>query len=777
MNIQMKAFTLFPLTFILTAGCSQQKPVAGNYEVIPLPKQIDVKQEHPFLLTGKTTIAYPLGDSTLSHNARLLSDYIEEATGFRLPTEEGSTSENLIRLVTDKQIKEKEGYRLTVTKNGVEIAASTPTGSFYGIQTLRKSLPVCDRTPVELPAATISDYPRFAYRGMMLDVGRHFFTVDSVKRFIDMLALHNINTMHWHLTDDQGWRIEIKKYPRLTEIGAFRKETVIGRNTDNYDGTPYGGFYTQDEIRDVIAYAAQRYITIIPEIDLPGHMSAALASYPELGCTGGPYEVGTRWGVKDDVLCAGNDQTLAFVEDVLTEVINLFPSQYIHVGGDECPKVRWEKCPKCQARIKAEGLKSDKEHTAEHRLQSYVMTRVERFVNSKGRQIIGWDEILEGGLAPQATVMSWRGMGGGIKAAQQKHPVIMSPNGFVYFDFYQTDRVEEEPLANGGYLPVEKVYSFEPVPTDQLTAEEQKYIVGAQANLWSEYMTTYKQVEYMTLPRMAALAEVQWLNPEQKDFSRFMPRLFRFVKLYNRIGYNYARHIEDVQSQFTPVPEDGFLKTELTALGNDYQIIYTVDGSEPSPTSPVYETPLKLTPGTILKTCVIRDGQASRVLTEQVNKGLSVLHPVSLQTKPSSRYAFNGGPELTDGLFGNSNYKTGRWLGFIGNDLEAVIDLRSSQKISEVMFHSLVMKRDGIWDAAGITIYVSDDGIKFDEVTSVSFPSEGKDGTDGIKKHVIPFNPVDTRYAKVVIRSARVPESVKNAGQSAFLFVDEIIIK
>ena len=630
MDIRIKVPVLLSAVVLLTASCSPQKPISGNYEVVPLPKQIAIKQGNPFLLTGKTTIVYPSGDSALSHNARLLSGYIEEATGFRLPVkEENDASGKLIRLLTDKQIKEKEGYRLVVTENAVEVAGSTPAGIFYGMQTLRKSLPVCDRIPIELPAATVNDHPRFAYRGMMLDVGRHFFTVDSVKRFIDMLALHNVNTMHWHLTDDQGWRIEIKKYPRLTEVGSIRKETVIGRNTNEYDGKPYGGFYTQDEIRDVIAYAAERYITIIPEIDLPGHMSAALASYPELGCTGGPYEVGTRWGVKDDVLCAGNNQTLSFVEDVLAEVIDLFPSEYIHVGGDECPKVRWEKCPKCQARIKAEGLKADNKHTAENRLQSYVMTRIERFVNSKGRQIIGWDEILEGGLAPQVTVMSWRGMGGGIEAARQKHPVIMSPNGFVYFDFYQTDRVEEEPLANGGYLPVEKVYSFEPVPADQLTAEEQKYIVGAQANLWSEYMTTYKQVEYMTLPRMAALAEVQWLNPEQKDFSEFMPRLFRFVKLYDRIGYNYARHIEDVQTTFVPVPEEGNLKTELTAPGSDYRIVYTVDGSDPASGSTTYEAPLKLVPGTILKARVIREGQPGRVFTEQVNEGLSVLHPVS----------------------------------------------------------------------------------------------------------------------------------------------------
>lgn len=405
------------------------------------------------------------------------------------------------------------------------------------------------------------------------------------------------------------------------------------------------------------------------------------------------------------------------------------------------------------------------------------MTRVERFVNSKGRKIIGWDEILEGGLAPQATVMSWRGMGGGIKAARQKHPVIMSPNGFVYFDFYQTDRVEEEPLANGGYLPVEKVYSFEPVPADQLTTEEQKYIIGAQANLWSEYMTTYKQVEYMTLPRMAALAEVQWLNPEQKDFSLFMSRLFRFVKLYDRIGYNYARHIEDVQASFLSQTQEQSLKVELKALGNDYRIVYTVDGSEPSSSDTDYQIPLMLKPGTTLKARVIRNGRAGRVFTEEVNEALSVLRPVCLLAKPNGRYAFNGGPELTDGLFGNSNYKTGRWLGFIGNDLEAVIDLGTSQKINEVTFHTLVMKRDGIWDATGISVRVSTDGEQFREATSVKIPSEENDGTDGIKTHTVGFDQIDARYVKVIIRSGHVPEGVNNAGQSAFLFVDEIIIK
>ena len=315
---------------------------------------------------------------------------------------------------------------------------------------------------------------------MHLDVGRHFFPKEFIKKYIDLLALHNMNTFHWHLTEDQGWRIEIKKYPKLTEIGSQRSRTVIGRNTQEYDNTPYGGFYTQEEAKEIVKYAQERYITIIPEVDLPGHMLAALAAYPEMGCTGGPYEVCPRWGVFEDVLCIGNDKTMQFLEDVMSEIIEIFPSEYVHIGGDEAPRTRWEKCPKCQARIKAEGLKADKKHTAEDRLQSYCMTRIEKFLNSKGRRIIGWDEILEGDVAPNATVMSWRGASGGIEAAQMGHDVIMTPNTYCYFDYYQTADTKDEPLGIGGYVPIEKVYSLD--PTFDLNEEQKKHIIGPNSS-------------------------------------------------------------------------------------------------------------------------------------------------------------------------------------------------------------------------------------------------------------------------------------------------------
>lgn len=491
-----------------------------------------MSQESPFNLNDGTIIAYPEHNELLKRNAEFLAEYISQSTGHTLQTEAlapGSEApKGAITLGLDPAIGNREGYVLTVKADRVTLNGQTENGVFYGIQTLRKSIPAETKaTSILLPAGSIQDEPRFSYRGMHLDVGRHFFPIEFVKKYIDLLALHNMNTFHWHLTEDQGWRIEIKKYPKLTEIGAWRDRTVIGRNTEEYDNTRYGGFYTQEQAKEIVKYAGERYITVIPEVDLPGHMLAALAAYPEMGCTGGPYEVCPRWGVFEDVLCIGNEKSMQFLEDVMAEIIDIFPSKYIHIGGDEAPRTRWEKCPKCQARIRTEKLKADKNHTAEDRLQSYCMTRIEKLLNSKGRQIIGWDEILEGDVAPNATVMSWRGSAGGIKAAQLGHDVIMTPNDYCYFDYYQSEDTRHEPFAIGGFVPLEKVYSLN--PTASLTEEQAKHILGTQANLWTEYIPTSEQVEYMVLPRMAALAEVQWTQLEKKDytnFTTFRPQLF-----------------------------------------------------------------------------------------------------------------------------------------------------------------------------------------------------------------------------------------------------------
>lgn len=540
----MKKLFLSLITFAFVA-CSYNKQQA-SYSVIPLPQEINFIQEKAFELNKNTIIAYPAENTLLKRNAEFLTEYIEESTGYTLRMKNITKKEelkNAIILGIDTNITNTEGYELNTTTKNIYINGQTENGVFYGIQTLRKSIPAkAPNTTILLPASKIKDAPRFAYRGMHLDVCRHFFPVEFIKKYIDLLAFYNMNTFHWHLTEDQGWRIEIKKYPKLTEIGAWRNRTVIGRNTDQYDNTRYGGFYTQEQAREIVKYAQERYITVIPEIDLPGHMLAALAAYPEFGCTGGPYEVCPRWGVFKDVLCIGNENSLRFIEDVMSEIIEIFPSKYIHIGGDEAPRTRWEKCPKCQARIKTEGLKADKKHTAEDRLQSYCMTRIENFLNNKGRQIIGWDEILEGDIAPNATVMSWRGMEGGTKAAQMGHDVIMTPTSYAYFDYYQAKDTEKEPFAIGGYVPVEKVYSLDPIPTT-LNNEQKKHILGAQANLWTEYISTTQHVEYMVLPRMAALAEVQWTQPEKKNYKNFCKRLIHLVDFYQRNGLNYAKHI------------------------------------------------------------------------------------------------------------------------------------------------------------------------------------------------------------------------------------------
>ncbi|HCC85838.1 MAG TPA: beta-N-acetylhexosaminidase [Porphyromonadaceae bacterium] len=540
----LAAFSLL----LASCGAGGNGSAEADYQVVPLPDQIEMTDGKAFTLSGSTRIIYPEGNEKMERNAAFLADFLELSTGIRPETTTDEAKKDAIILSLGLQDENPEAYRIQIDGQNIRIEGASEAAVFYGIQTVRKSAPVGNYRHVTFSPATITDAPRFGYRGMMLDVARHFQPVEFVKKYIDLLALHNINRFHWHLTDDQGWRITIDSYPKLMEISSMRRETVIGRNTDEYDGTPHGGYYTKEELKDVVAYAAERYITIIPEVDLPGHMLAALAAYPELGCTGGPYEVARKWGIFEDVLCPGKEETFTFLEGVLTEVMEIFPSRYIHIGGDEAPKTRWEKCPDCQARIKDLGLKDRNGHTAEHYLQSYVTARIEKFLNDHGRSIIGWDEILEGELAPNATVMSWRGMDGGIQAAQMGHDVIMTPTGYCYFDYYQTQDTEGEPLAIGGYVPVEKVYSFEPAP-DQLTAEQKNHILGAQANLWTEYISDPEHVEYMTLPRLAAMSEVQWMQPGKKNYDEFLTRLPHLLALYNKLGYHYATHVIDEKSR------------------------------------------------------------------------------------------------------------------------------------------------------------------------------------------------------------------------------------
>ena len=542
-------FSLLSLlwTLLIFSGCSSRQVLSSDYNVIPLPVSISLQEEGtPFVLKPSTVVYCPEGDSLLLKNAELLTGYVARQVGFELRITHDDQARNIIRLGSGLQAENAEAYTLVVTPQAVEIEGASAAGTFYGVQTLRKSLPVTDgKVRIALAPVRIEDAPRFSYRGLHLDVARHMFPVEFIKKYIDLLALHNMNMFHWHLTDDQGWRIEIKRYPRLTEVGGWRKATLVShweKPDHKYDETPYGGYYTQDEIRDIVRYAADRHVEIVPEIDLPGHMLAAVAAYPELGCTGGPYETGTRWGVYDDVLCAGKEEVYEFLEGVFSEIVALFPGRYIHIGGDECPKTRWKSCPDCQAFIRSHGIVSQGKRTREEQLQSYMMSQISDFLGKHGRKVIGWDEILEGGGVKSATIMSWRGTQGGVDAARNGWDAIMVPYQYLYLDYAQS-RDEGEPLSIGGYLPLSKVYSYEPLSGELASNPEMgAHVIGVQGNLWTEYFRTAELVEYMAIPRVDAVSEIQWTRPERKNYENFLGRLNRMRALYDRLGYGYASH-------------------------------------------------------------------------------------------------------------------------------------------------------------------------------------------------------------------------------------------
>ena len=505
---------------------------AVNYEVVPMPQQVTLLQGEPFVLNREVQI---LAADGLQREAEFLQLYLKEQTGVLLSISQKREKQvNYIELAVSSKVQEKEGYVFSVNKNSILITGGSAAGVFYGIQTFRKALADEEQTKggsVLLPAVNIVDAPRFTWRGMHLDCSRHFFPVSFVKKYIDLLAIHNMNVFHWHLTDDQGWRIEIKKWPKLIEVGSHRTGTIIGTNSDIDDETPYGGYYTQEEAREIVEYAKERHITVVPEIDMPGHMLAALASYPELGCTGGPYQVGHYWGVYKDVLCVGNEKVYQFVEDVLTEIMDIFPSEVIHIGGDETPTEKWEHCAKCQALPLGDNT-----------LQGYFTQRVFDFLTAHHRRALGWDELLENKAPQDAMIMSWRGTEPGAQAAEKGHDVVMSPTTHCYFDYQQVEDVLFEPSRCGGFIPVEKVYSLDPAP-DSLSVAARRHILGVQANLWSEYMTTESIVEYQALPRMSALAEVQWTLPSHKDYEDFVKRLTRLTRLYDKYQYSYCKHL------------------------------------------------------------------------------------------------------------------------------------------------------------------------------------------------------------------------------------------
>ncbi|GGC24041.1 beta-N-acetylhexosaminidase [Parapedobacter defluvii] len=577
----------------------------SEVSIIPQPLQLEQKQG-AYVLTEKAFIQVDNGNTELKALGELLVQGLFERTGTRLSlvpsrADNGTTATIVLQLVSDTLLGD-EGYRLSVSEKGIIAQARKANGLFYAIQSIYQLLPV-ERTTdsgVAIPAVEITDKPRFGWRGLMLDVGRYFYSVDYIKKYIDYLAMHKMNVFHWHLVEDHGWRIEIKKYPQLTDVSAWRPSTNFQRGS-YINLNPHGGFYTQEQVKEVVAYAQSRYVTVVPEIELPGHVLSALVAYPELSCTGGPFEIPEQWAIQKDIYCAGKEEVFTFLEGVLGEVAELFPSEIIHIGGDEAPKDRWEACPHCQKRIKDEGLKD------EHELQSYFITRIEKFLNSKGKRIIGWDEILEGGLAPNAAVMSWRGTEGGIEAARMHHPVVMTPTTYMYLDYFQGEPYLE-PSGIGGFLPLRKVYSFEPIP-EELVGKEREFILGVQGNIWCEYIHAPEKVDYMTYPRGAAVAEIGWSTPDRKDWVDFTRRLETQYTRYEQMGINYAQSAYQVYFEVT---DDTVGKKSTVTLKTDsYQpeIHYTLDGTEPSAKSPSYEGAFEVPQYTTVRAATFKNGK------------------------------------------------------------------------------------------------------------------------------------------------------------------------
>ena len=753
---------LFPLIAVLATLCATaaQRPL----QLIPQPVRAELREGH---------FAAPGCKVTAEGFASRPEGLIRVASALAAPhgKQPARKTRNtlLLQLDTRAGIPAK-GYRLRVAEHEAELTAGDESGIFYGLQTL---LQMADADG-NIPCAEIEDYPRYGYRGLHLDVCRHFFPVEFVKGYLDRMAAAKLNRFHWHLTDDQGWRIEIKKYPELTTVGSIRKKTMIRKEWDNYDNTPYGGYYTQDEIRDIVAYAADRAITVIPEIDLPGHMLSALTAYPELGCTGGPYEVWGRWGVADDVLCPGQEKTFEFLEDVLDEVVGLFPSELIHIGGDECPKVRWEKCPRCQARIRQLGLRDKDGYTAEHYLQGYVTDRIGKYLAERGRRIIGWDEILEGQAPSDAIVMSWRGSAGGIKAAKLGHDVIMTPNSHFYFDYYQSPDADAEPFGIGGCVTIDKVYSFDPMA--DLTPGQQAHILGVQANLWTEYIASDDHLEYMLLPRLAALSEVQWCQPGVKDWVRFRDG-FRMDRIYSQMGYVFAKHIFGIKGSYAVDPQKGAVVMTLTTQG-DVPIHYTLDGSEPTAASPRYTGPVEIGKSARFRATALREGGENASYSREFAFSKSTGRPAVLNTKPNDSYTFEGASLLVDGYHSRPVFTSGAWLGYLDEPLDVTIDMGGEQSYRSVELETLAEKGDWIFPPSSVTVWVSDNGTDFTEVASVAVPEAKAGDADGIGRYRMQFPETSARYLKVVAQNAAaIPAWHPGAGSKGFLFVDEVVVE
>ncbi|MFC5194571.1 beta-N-acetylhexosaminidase [Bizionia hallyeonensis] len=738
-------------------SCSNKTLEPTLQQIIPIPLNQTMEPGY-FILSNDTGLNF---EEEFSVAGNFLKDYIESGSAFKL------NQGNDIVFEKDETITNEEGYTLNVSSNRILIKAKTGKGAFYAVQSLRQLFPVglennsFSDAEIIVQNISIQDEPKFVYRGMHLDVGRHMFSVNFIKKYIDALALLKMNTFHWHLTEDQGWRIEIKKYPKLQEIAAYRDETLIGHyNTQpqKFDGKRYGGFYTQEEIKDIVAYATARFVTVIPEIELPGHSQAAIAAYPELGCTGEQVKVATKGGVFENIYCP-KEETFTFLEDVFDEVLELFPSTYIHIGGDEAPKTRWKNCDHCQALIKKEGLKD------EHELQSYFISRIEKYLNSKGRQIIGWDEILEGGLAPNATVMSWRGFEGAIEAAKQGHDVILTPGSHAYFDHYQSEN-KDEPVAIGGFLPLEKVYSLNPIP-DELTEEQAKYVLGAQGNVWTEYIPTPEKVEYMVFPRILALTEVVWSGPENRDYKEFVSRVENFHKRMDALDINYANHLYEIEGNMVTDGNEAVYELKTATAGKE--IHYTLDGSEPTINSEIYKTGIPITKSENIKAIIFANEKPlGTTYNQTINWHKALGHIITLDVHPHHAYTGSGSGGLVNGISGsNERYGDKEWLGFWGENVEITIDLGAETDISSIStrFHN----GNGQWIYAPEKIEIELDN---NQIFEVDVPT-----SESLLAPVSFEQQATTQFLKLRISNyGIIPEGKQGAGNPAWTFIDEIIV-
>jgi len=776
---------------LLSASCGEKRAISvteSDISLIPMPERL-VRSGGTFTIDRKTAILADAGDAGMKRIGGYLAGIFARA-GLDVTVGEtagGSVPKGAVRLTLVTGGSDSlgaEGYRLAVSEDGVTIAAGTHAGVFYGVQTFRQLLPVEFEMPpgrrrissAAIPCVTVYDRPRFSWRGMHLDVSRHFFPKEFVKRYIDLIAMHRMNVFHWHLVDGAGWRIEIKRYPKLTGVGAWRRDfrdeewsfTRV-RAPEPGGEEPYGGFYTQDDIREIVAYAKERYVTVVPEIEMPGHSGAALAAYPEHLCT--DVEPTTLEYENSGVFCAGKDETFAFLEGILDEVLELFPGEYIHVGGDEVPKRYWEACPDCQKRIREEKLADEDE------LQSWFIRRIETFLVSRGRKLVGWDEILEGGLAPEATVMSWRGMQGGVEAARQRHDVIMSPEPYTYFNHYQGDP-DLEPKAWGGFTPLSQVYSFDPVP-GELAPDEAAFIIGAQGCVWSEFIQTADMVEYMVLPRMSALAEVLWTDGDLRNWETFKTRMVKQYRRYDALGLNYARSAFNVDFEVDIVPEtfDAVISMDSDAAGTD--IFFTLDESDPSPAARRYTGPVTLHETATVKAGSFAGGKlAGKVTSTRYRRHKATGKRPRLEHPYNDQYPGSGDFNLTDGLTGSKDYGDGRWQAFLRDDLVAVIDLGGPTAVSGVtvtFFHN-----PGVWIfmPAGVEAAVSDDGASFRTVASID--NDMPQDTPGpiIREFKLTFDETAARYVKVRAKNiGDIPSWHAGAGSGAFMFADEIVVE